>query len=488
MKRNYLTVVLSIAAAVVVTGCGGSSSNDTSDTNTGYFVDAAVAGADYNTSSGLTGTTNKFGQFKFKKGDEVEFKIGKVVIGRAKPKLESDGVGLVTPEELAEGNETVKTLILQLLQSLDADGNPENGITIPESVKKELEELNTTINIHHIEDEKELLEVEPLSKHIDKDHDGMIDVDEDDAIRHFENSITKWHSGERPDKEAKKDKESKDENSKGKSEEAKGKGQGAKNHASEEMENAEKNATKGMNQGKGYGKNTQKNAQEQEGEDKNCTHDDNATEGFNLDTLPKSELLTQDNKNDLAYMGNEERLAYDVYTYLYNYHKEQGNEIKQLTNIATKSETKHIATVRELVKRYELTPQDLTNLDTTDAPVATVETAQDALPAGKYDIAHVQELYDALVAKGQNSVQDALEVGCMVEVTDINDLNPKIQHAIDANATDLQEAFEFLRNGSYNHYWAFDKGLKNMGVEEGCCVLGDEWCHPEYPNNEKGNN
>ncbi len=25
----------------------------------------------------------------------------------------------------------------------------------------------------------------------------------------------------------------------------------------------------------------------------------------------------------------------------------------------------------------------------------------------------------------------------------------------------------------YNHYWAFDKGLKNLGIESGCYVEGD---------------
>jgi len=51
---------------------------------------------------------------------------------------------------------------------------------------------------------------------------------------------------------------------------------------------------------------------------------------------------------------------------------------------------------------------------------------------------------------------------------------------------DVVNAFEFLRYGSYSHYWAFDSGLKNMGVTDGCCILGDEYCHPEYSDNNKG--
>jgi hypothetical protein len=211
MKKSYLKILLSVVTAAVVTGCGGGSSlnesaldstdvnnNTTKDVHTGYFVDAAVAGADYNTSSGIKGTTDEFGRFKFKKGDEVEFRIGKIVLGKAKPEIEEDGVGLVTPKELAEGNETVQTLILRVLQSLDDDNNVTNGIEIKPEVKEELEkELNTTITIHHLEEE-DIVKVKPLSHHIDKNHDGMIDVDEDDAIRHFDDSLTKWHSGHRP--------------------------------------------------------------------------------------------------------------------------------------------------------------------------------------------------------------------------------------------------------------------------------------------------
>jgi len=192
--------------------------------------------------------------------------------------------------------------------------------------------------------------------------------------------------------------------------------------------------------------------------------------------------LSQENKDDIAFMGNEERLAYNVYTNLYNYHYSNGDEIKQLYNIATKSETTHIATVRDLVNKYSIQPDDLTILDTD--PVASSSTNQDDLPDDKYGIDHIQELYDYLIAKGENSVQDALEVGCMIEVTDINDLNPKIQNAIDSGAKDLEDAFSFLRDGSYNHYWGFDTGLKNLGIDDGCCSLGDEWCHPEYPQNK----
>jgi len=201
--------------------------------------------------------------------------------------------------------------------------------------------------------------------------------------------------------------------------------------------------------------------------------------------LTPNSTLTQETKDTLSYMGNEERLAHDVYLELYNYHLSVGNgEIKQLTNIATKSETTHIETVQALINKYDLNSSSFTNIDMPE--LGYKETAVDDMVMGTYDIQDIQDLHDALIAKGEQSVQDALEVGCMVEVTDINDLLIDIQTAHDSNATDIETAFEFLRDGSYSHYWSFDSGLKNMGITDGCCSLGEAYCHPEYPTNTKG--
>ncbi len=105
------------------------------------------------------------------------------------------------------------------------------------------------------------------------------------------------------------------------------------------------------------------------------------------------------------------------------------------------------------------------------------------LPTGEFDIEKIQTLYDSLFNKGIQSSKDALEVGCIVEVTDVNDLDEYIELAEADEATDIVEAFNVLRTGSYHHYWAFDQALKNMGVEDGCCSLGGDFCktEDEYP-------
>lgn len=191
-------------------------------------------------------------------------------------------------------------------------------------------------------------------------------------------------------------------------------------------------------------------------------------------------VLSEELANTLSYMGNEERLAYDVYNYLYNKFGTQ-----QFTNIATQSEYQHITSVQGLIQKYKLDDSiDFTNVDMPS--LGYIYTPIEEMQAGRYDISIIQNLYDDLTAQGSNSEIDALKVGCTVEVVDVTDLNRDIAIAESENATDIVTVFNFLRDGSYNHYWSFDAGLKIIGVTEGCCTWS-ELCHPEYPQNSNGN-
>jgi len=233
--------------------------------------------------------------------------------------------------------------------------------------------------------------------------------------------------------------------------------------------------------------NSHSNGQNQHGSDINQSQDCNNS--LDINSSPMS-TLTQDLKDAIAYMGNEERLAYDVYHNLYLYHLEKsGIEIRQLKNISETSEVQHVSIVQDIVRKYSIDPDELTVVE---EPVANRDVSFEDMPSGKYGVPHIQELYDFLYAKGQESQIDALEVGCIVEVTDVNDLNEYIELAHESNATDIEEAFTFLRNASYNHYWAFDTGLKNLGVAQGCCALGEidgvNYCRPDFPNNENQQN
>jgi hypothetical protein len=185
--------------------------------------------------------------------------------------------------------------------------------------------------------------------------------------------------------------------------------------------------------------------------------------GYNAEPISRNQTTTISSsvKNSLAYMYDEERLAKEVYLAIY-----AKQPVRQLSKIASKSEGRHIDAVKDLAQRYG---------------VATPYQR-----AGRYATAHIQSLYNKLYAKGIRSRKDALEVGCMVEVIDVEDLNSYINEAQRANAQDVVNTYTFLRKGSYNHYWAFDRGLNQIGVSNGCCSLGQKYCHPEYPKKERG--
>lgn len=198
---------------------------------------------------------------------------------------------------------------------------------------------------------------------------------------------------------------------------------------------------------------------------------------IDVDDYPHSELNSEV-KYTLAYMWNEERVAYDIYNALGTLNP----DIMVFTNIAERAEAKHIELVENLVKKYDL---NITNLVDYSQNYSLEELR--SFKAGEYSIGELQELYNSLYEKGKASPQAALEVGCMVEVTDINDLDRDILLAQSINADDVVTVFENLRNGSYSHYFAFDKALVNLGVSEGCAILGSDYDKRDvYPQQEHG--
>ncbi len=400
-----------LAATVIFTGCGSDNTTDTTELKTGYFIDAAVEGLDYETSSGEKGVTDQHGKFQYKHGDSVRFFIGKLDLGEAIPLVD----GLVTPQTLTNYDETKQMTILRLLQSLDEDNNPSNGITIPKSTIDALATLEEEVKITNLQNDSDILNLDSvLAQTADEDYDGIIDVTEQQAQAHFTQSLTRWNNGHKPD-----------------------------SNMTQDSGNAQGNA----------------NANTQNG-------------GFDLSLYPISELEDAQ-KYTLAFMWNEEKLAKDIYLALNEVHPSQ-----QFYNIATRSETKHQQMVEDLIQRYDI---NITNLG--DFSVNYSQDELQKLPAGTFSLDIIQNLYDSLYEKGVQSKVDALQVGCIVEVTDVNDLNRDIEVAKEVNATDLVAVFESLRAGSYSHYWVFDKALKTDGIEQGCASAGEEYAktEDEYP-------
>ncbi|MBM3114367.1 esterase-like activity of phytase family protein [Jeongeupia naejangsanensis] len=103
---------------------------------TGQFYDAAVAGLEYTTSSGgnAIGMTDASGVFSYRDGDAVTFRIGDLVLGQTK------GKDKVTLADFDPANPLSDKVIARarLLQTLDADHDPDNGIAIEAAARNAL--------------------------------------------------------------------------------------------------------------------------------------------------------------------------------------------------------------------------------------------------------------------------------------------------------------------------------------------------------------
>jgi hypothetical protein len=125
-----LNTALLVASLLTLIGCGGGNGSTTSvttPTSVGVLTDSAVGGVQYTTSGGYSGVTDANGQYKFNPGDTVTFKIGAITLGTV------TAAGTITPIQLAGSGGTSANKVINLLvllQSLDADNNPANGITI----------------------------------------------------------------------------------------------------------------------------------------------------------------------------------------------------------------------------------------------------------------------------------------------------------------------------------------------------------------------
>ena len=144
-RRNFTLPMIRWCAFLLFglaacSGGGGAAQGPGVETGlkTGIFADSPVDGLEYKVFSPSgdilrTGVTAVGGTFLYKDGEIISFYLGDITVGETFANTQ------ITPVDLVPGafNETnVKVAnIARLLQSLDQDGQPENGITITEQVR-----------------------------------------------------------------------------------------------------------------------------------------------------------------------------------------------------------------------------------------------------------------------------------------------------------------------------------------------------------------
>jgi len=142
--------------------------------------------------------------------------------------------------------------------------------------------------------------------------------------------------------------------------------------------------------------------------------------------------LTGDETYWLTYMREEEKVARDVYLYL----NKKWN-LRIYKNIAASEQT-HMDAIKNLLDKYGIPD-----------PAA-------GKGIGEFTDPDLQNLYDDLIRQGSVSRVEALNVGVIIEETDIDDLNKGIATA---RHNDITTVYSNLLQGSLNHLDAFEINL-----------------------------
>jgi hypothetical protein len=150
----------------------------------------------------------------------------------------------------------------------------------------------------------------------------------------------------------------------------------------------------------------------------------------------ETSVLNHTELTSLIKMKEEEKLARDVYSALY---QKWGSQVFSRISFA---ENNHFNAIINLLKYYG------------EADTVVGET-------GMFVDAEVQTLYNDLLTQGSVSVEEAYKIGALIEEIDIKDLSDAIAAASNAN---IKMVYENLERGSRNHLRSFYNQLTNLGV------------------------
>ena len=165
-----------LAAAAALTACGGGGGGAaSSSTKVATFIDSPVAGLTFQSPS-RSGLTDRNGNFPYTPGETVTFSIGNMVLGSV-----TVTGNKVTPLQIvpnaASASDPRVTRILRTLQTLDSDGDLNNGIQIT-AWAREVASLKTRIRL----DDAKTTDDEVKQRLPDGDYKRT----EQEALDHFE--------------------------------------------------------------------------------------------------------------------------------------------------------------------------------------------------------------------------------------------------------------------------------------------------------------
>ncbi|WP_320838437.1 thrombospondin type 3 repeat-containing protein [Zhongshania sp.] len=144
-----------LISSLVLSACGGGSSvssntppTSSPNSQTGYVIDGPVKGLRYTRSNGAASITPADGSFQFTPQETVRFFLGSIPLGAVNT---SANTVFITPRQLANNDETIRTNIGRFLITLDSDKNPNNGIDITSAVQQAANNFSGTVDFSNFD-------------------------------------------------------------------------------------------------------------------------------------------------------------------------------------------------------------------------------------------------------------------------------------------------------------------------------------------------
>lgn len=156
-----------------------------------------------------------------------------------------------------------------------------------------------------------------------------------------------------------------------------------------------------------------------------------------LETLQSPGELSAEEIAGLVFMREEEKLAHDVYVYLF------AEWNAKVFDSISNSEHTHTDAILTLLNRYNIPDPVGSNAE------------------GVFEDVYLQGLYDLLIATGSASLLDGLYVGAEIEEIDILDIQRLADEVVDNQ--DIVIVYENLIKGSRNHLRAFVSNIEKKG-------------------------
>jgi len=177
MNHKIITIGIYTSAFLLFSGCGSDNVTSSVAKGTAFYVDSAVEGVTA-TCGGTTGVTGSDGSFTFEVEEECQFEVGNILL-----RQEGD---LYENKVIIEDN--IHTA--QFLQTLDQDGNPDNGIKILEQTADVLSQ----IGLNKIPDnDAELIDVQWALENAGIDYQGRY-TSAQEAQAHINKTYQEYHN------------------------------------------------------------------------------------------------------------------------------------------------------------------------------------------------------------------------------------------------------------------------------------------------------